>query len=255
MRVEARDCHTIPVSDSDSAWICGLSTFNTLTPDDCVRFLSNGSVSHYTRNDQLFLHGDKVACFYIVKEGWIKLYRDSMDGCEAVLDIVSSGQFFGDLEASLKSENVRFMPYSAQVVSDKATVISLPIHGLKEKLRENGNLAYAMCLALSRQTNGLRSQVEQLTVMNAEQRVVSFLLKLKKEHQNSVHLPYSKTLAANHLGMKPETFSRVLNQLRKYGIIIEGTSIRFDNDDWLQQYAEISNDFSFSPGDAPHFGG
>ena len=49
--------------------------------------------------------------------------------------------------------------------------------------------------------------------------------------------PYDKALAAARLGMKPETFSRALAQLKPYGVTVKGTDIRIENFARLSEYS------------------
>lgn len=57
------------------------------------------------------------------------------------------------------------------------------------------------------------------------QRVGCFILKLcdSKNHNNvELALPYDKMLIASYLGMKRETFSRTLNDLKLIGVTVNG---------------------------------
>ncbi|WP_201341374.1 helix-turn-helix domain-containing protein [Abyssogena phaseoliformis symbiont] len=46
---------------------------------------------------------------------------------------------------------------------------------------------------------------------------------------NTFELPYSKSLTAAYLGMKPESFSRALAELKKDGIILDNKKIKSAN--------------------------
>ena len=48
--------------------------------------------------------------------------------------------------------------------------------------------------------------------------------------------PYDKALAAQRLGMKPETFSRALAQLKPLGVTIKGPEIAIDSFSCLTAY-------------------
>ncbi len=61
-------------------------------------------------------------------------------------------------------------------------------------------------------------EVESLKLQKADQRIGCFILRQcggQVDGSNELTLPYGKSLMANHLGMKGETFSRALNKLRQ----------------------------------------
>ncbi len=203
-----------------------MDLFSGISHSDIAFFVQDSSVLSLSRNDTLFLHDEEATHFYLIIDGWVKLYRDSQEGVEAVLDIVNSGSFLGEISAGKKQRTL----YNAQLVSRSGVVLAIPLQTIQQKIEHNGKLGYRIVTALTEQNNQLRGQIEKLTVMSAEQRVVSYLMKLKKQNKSDLDLPYSKALAATHLGMKPETFSRVLRQLQKYGIRIKGGNVSFAND-------------------------
>lgn len=209
-----------------------MSLFSGIKQPEIVSFLQNGSLFTLSRNDQLLRHNDNATHFYVIIDGWVKLFRDSFDGAEAVLDIVGAGSFFGEITEEEQAKT----QYSAQIVSRSAIVLAIPLSTLRSKIENNGKLGYRILSGLVDQNNQLHEQIEKLSVMNAEQRVVSYLMKLKRHNKDNVDLPYSKSLAAMHLGMKPETFSRVLKQIQKYGISTKGGSVSFQKENAVNEF-------------------
>ncbi|WP_201340299.1 helix-turn-helix domain-containing protein [Isorropodon fossajaponicum symbiont] len=51
-------------------------------------------------------------------------------------------------------------------------------------------------------------------------------------------MPYSKSLTAAYLGMKPESFSRTLAELKKDGIILDNKKIKLANGHELCGYCD-----------------
>ena len=90
--------------------------------------------------------------------------------------------------------------------------------------------------------------MEHLTVMTAPQRIGCFLLKLcrsKGDRNVGILLPYDKTLVAAFLGIKLETFSRSLAQLRELGVSVDGPQVTIENIEKLQKYVCSSCSFDF----------
>lgn len=154
---------------------------------------------------------------YIVQSGWIKLFRDTQDGQEAVLDIVSTFGIFG--ENSLFGNQT--YGWYAEAVED-TDLLSIPVTVLKEAIKTEQSFAINMIVAMSEYRRRQDGEIERFMLQNAPQRVGCFLLKLvpktawsNQEPCPPITLPYSKSLVATRLGMTPETFSRALNALKK----------------------------------------
>ncbi|MBL4803625.1 MAG: Crp/Fnr family transcriptional regulator [Alphaproteobacteria bacterium] len=184
----------------------------------------------------LFLHEDEAASFFLIKSGWVKLFRETLDGSQSVVDILPAGHIFGETAIF---ENDRY-PYSGEVV-EPAEIVSLPLSALKAEIRENNDFAFSMMSAMARYRRQQDRELEHRTIQNAPQRIGCFLLRLADQSKTgpvTIHLPYDKTLVASRLGMQPETFSRALSKLKSQtGITIKGATIEMDS---LNQLVEFS---------------
>jgi len=192
----------------------------------------------------LFIHGDQAERFYFVKSGWIKLFRETLDGTQAVVDILPAKNLFG--ETAIFEDGV--YPYSAEAV-ESAEIISLSLSDLKTEIENNNKLALSMLNSMARYRRQQDKEIEHRSMQNASQRIGCFLLRLTNQRQAGsikIHLPYDKTLVASRLGMQPETFSRALSKLRdKTGIRVKGATIEMDSIDQLVNYscAACSSEF------------
>ncbi len=218
--------------------------FKNLDEDALSRLSSQENVQKHPKDKVLFIHGDAAKRFYFIKTGWIKLFRETLDGTQAVVDILPSGHLFG--ETSLFEGET--YPYSAEVV-EPAEVISLPLSDLKAEIESNSKLALSMLSSMARYRRQQDTEIEHLAIQNASQRIGCFLLRLANQDETgtiTIHLPYDKTLVASRLGMQPETFSRALAKLRdKTGIRVKGATIEMDNLSQLTNYscAACSSEF------------
>lgn len=198
----------------------------------------------HDKNKIIFIHGDQAERFYFIKSGWMKLFRETLDGTQAVIDILPAGHIFG--ETSIFENDI--YPYSAEVV-EASEIVSFSLATLKTEIENNNKLALSMLSSMVRYRRQQDREIEHRSIQNAAQRIGCFLLRLTDQGATgavTIHLPYDKTLVASRLGMQPETFSRALVKLRdKTGIRIKGATIEMDSLDQLVRYscAACSSEF------------
>lgn len=200
------------------------------------KFIAQASPHGYPKGRIIFMQEDEAERFYLLVSGWVKLFRETLDGEEAVIDVVDGGHLLGE---SVIFENDTYH-CGAEVVED-AALVSMPLSLLKEAVETSTVMAKNLFTAMSRAKRLQTKELEHRTIQNAPQRIGCFLLRLipKNTEKNIVlHLPYDKTLMAARLGMKPETFSRALNRLRdETGIRIRGASVEIDDVKMLSDYS------------------
>lgn len=212
------------------------SFFKALERDAHVQTIQKGKI--------LFIHEDPADYFYLVQEGWVKLFRETLDGTQSIVDILPKGHIFG--ETSLFENDL--YPYSAEAV-EPTKLIQIPIGILKTEIENNNKLAMNMLASMARYRRQQDREIEHRTIQNAPQRIGCFLLRLANQDEDgpvTIHLPYDKTLVASRLGMQPETFSRALAKLKDTtGIRIKGATIEMDNLEQLTRYscAACSSEF------------
>ncbi len=201
-------------------------------------------VQMHPKGKLLVLHEDSADRFFIIKGGWVKLFRETLDGTQSIVDVLPKGQMFGETAIF---ENDQY-PYSAEII-EAAEIVSFPLSVLKNEIESNHTLALNMLSAMALYRRQQDREIEHRTIQNASQRIGCFLLRLARQDESgavNIHLPYDKTLVAARLGMQPETFSRALVKLKdKTGIRIKGATIEMDNLDQLTRYscAACSSEF------------
>jgi len=206
-----------------------LPLFANLLDEEMRRFADAAQIKNYKKGNLIYLEGEQANYFYIICEGWIKLYRTTEDGEEMGLAVLTKNSITG--ENALFEEGC--YTSSAQAVED-ALILSIPFPLLKEQLRVDTQLAFNMLTSMVQYRRFHELQQEQYFLYSAPQRIGCFLLGLcpALEQIDGVvlNLPYDKTLIASTLGMKGATFSRALNILRKEtGIHISGTRVTIDS--------------------------
>ncbi|MDG1287699.1 MAG: Crp/Fnr family transcriptional regulator [Rickettsiales bacterium] len=210
--------------------------FKNIAPETVGLFVQQASIRSFSKGQMIFAQGGEASSFYLVMHGWVKLFRETLDGEEAVIDVLTTNHLFG--ETALFEEDTYNL--HAEVV-EEVDVICLPLSLLKNTITKDAQLAMNMLGAMSRFRKQQDMELEHRTVQNAPQRIGCFLLRLCKPDAVTpirLNLPYDKTLLASRLGMKPETFSRALARLRdETGIRIKGATVEIDTIKQLSSYS------------------
>lgn len=199
-------------------------------------YIDQAACKQYAKKHLLFVHDDEAESLYIIERGWVKLFRETLDGDEAIVDILTGGQIFG--ETAIFGDGS--YPYSAEIVDD-AVIYQLPVSVLKNHIMTNSKLALNMLHAASYFRRKQTRELEHMQIQNAPQRIGCFLLQLHKPDKTNpirIHLPYDKMLVAARLGMQPETFSRALLKLQQEtGIRVQGATVEIDDISMLTNYS------------------
>lgn len=186
--------------------------FNALPSDISASLISAAKNIFLNKNDALFLQHDSARWFYFIVSGWVKIYRETQDGEEAVIELLGEGDFVN--ESSFLEDN----HYTSNAAAaEKTHLIRLPIALLEEATKRSHKTALAMLSAFAIKRQRQAQELEGLKLQNAPQRIGCFLLRQcggKLNGTHSVSLPYGKSLIATQLGMKGETFSRALKKLK-----------------------------------------
>ncbi|WP_305907907.1 Crp/Fnr family transcriptional regulator [Methylomarinum sp. Ch1-1] len=199
--------------------------FSILDDDQFIQILSGVQRLELTENEHVFHFGDVARYFYLLDDGQIQLYRLSPMGEEKVIEIIQPGQSF--------AEAVMFFKINSYPVSAKAVLNSqlwrIDMKQFLSLLQESNELCLRMLGGMSKRLHAAIQDIEQLTLQNASMRVIQLLLQAAPEgigNQYSLDLETPKQVLASRLSVRPETFSRILQQLsRKELISVQGKTI------------------------------
>ncbi|MBK8175302.1 MAG: Crp/Fnr family transcriptional regulator [Rhodospirillales bacterium] len=214
------------LSERDTAVMRAAALFRGLGNDALHTLLTGAWVRNLDPGGILFLQGEAADRFFLLLDGWIKLYRLSADGSETIVTIVAPGETFADA-ASFGSGAY---PVCAEAVTP-ARALGLSLVVIRSSIQDNPDIAFAMLGSLSFRLRHLVEQIEQLQMKSAAQRLAAFLLRLCPQGGPqapggcALSLPLPKALIARRLGMRPETFSRAMLSLRKVGVIQQGATV------------------------------
>ena len=214
--------------------VARIAVFRGLKPETIQRVIAPATAVALQERQPLFRQGDPATAFFIVVDGWIKLYRITFSGEETVIHVFTKGGSFAEAVAFTGAR----YPATAEAVSD-ARVVRIPADHVVRCIRENPDIALAMIASTSQHLHHLVQQVEQLKAQSGVQRVAEFLASLCPiDHGSSmIALPYDKVLIAARLGLKPESLSRAFAKLRTVGVEVRASHVAIRDVARLRQLA------------------
>lgn len=183
--------------------------------DDIVSSSRRVSLGHH----QLLYHQDMAAQhFYFVISGRLRLYRLDASGVERTLDSIAPGDCFA--EVMIYAEPARYACYAEALCQGQVLVI--PIRAYQQMLAQRPEYARSALQHYASRAVSRFHELEIMTVQNARDRLVRYLINLLPENcqrGSEVELPLPKCLVASRLAMQPETFSRILAELKSQGLV------------------------------------
>jgi CRP-like cAMP-binding protein len=199
--------------------------------------LAEADLIDFQRGQSLYQHGENASHVMFLNAGWVKLCRETADGEEVILDIQGKGSILGKGLALGETS----LPYHVVAVDDGA-YLSVPVKKMTQAILQSQLLSINLLQAMSRQGHRQTTELEHLAVQKAPQRIGCFLLGLANEDYGPANydLPFDKSLLAGKLGMKPETFSRALSQLRGHGVRVDKKKVHIEDIERLSDYTCMS---------------
>ena len=208
--------------------------FSGFTEEEKDELFKDGRVTSYQRRQTIFRQGDALQNLYIVCSGTVQVFRETPDGREITLDILSTG----DIACTREIFELSSTHLANAIAVNDAVVMTLPKAWLVKTAQKNPMFALNLLSVISRQSRMIEVDAEHQATMSAPQLVACFL-----QHQCAAHgfnprgfeLPVSKSLIASRLGMELETLSRSLPVLKKYGMTVKGKQVVFHDFPSIEQ--------------------
>jgi CRP-like cAMP-binding protein len=202
--------------------ITRIAVFRGLKTETIEHIIAPASATMLQPHKWLTRQGDPATAFFIVIDGWLKLYRSAPSGEETVINMLKKGDSFAE---SVALTGNRYLA-SAEAVTD-ARVARIPADHIVRCIRQNPEIALAMIASTSQRLDGLIQQIEQLKAYSGLQRVADFIASMCAVQQGScvIALPYDKVIIASRLGLTPEYLSRAFARLRSLGVVVNASRV------------------------------
>lgn len=181
----------------------------------------------------LFHQGDHPQFLHIILSGQVCLKAEDRRRRQTVLDVLNAGDI---LDVPMFFLSIPYV-YSA-VTMVPSRVMMLPCLACHRVLQEEPSWANTLMESLCRYLCEFGKQAIELKLSNVDERAASYLLSRADVHSGETNITLSEGhgIAAQLLGMSPESFSRALRRLRSLGVEVRGKHICISDLDRLREY-------------------
>lgn len=197
--------------------------------------LSRGVERRYARGEVICLQSEPAHTLKLITGGWVKLYRVTSSGDEAILATLNRGDSFDEV-AALRGGSSKL---SVEAMTG-CTILHFDLNAICSCAGAEAEVSAAVLGAASDKMDELITQLEGLKVKTGIQRLCEFLLELAGDTPKAaqLELPFDKIILAGKLGMQPESLSRAFKKLKPQGVQSNRRDVRIDNVTALRRFVE-----------------
>lgn len=167
-----------------------------------------------------FLRAAIGACLIAERRPQVNLYR-VVRGMVSFRSVASDGTLVTQSVTDgdwLVGSDLWDQPVKGWASCERPSILlAVPLNAFRDSLKINPVFARVWCDEMLEQLGRLRRRRMRLQLVCAEQRVTHFLKTESPSGCGEVELPYLKLVWAAHLGVAPETLSRLLKKMEAEG--------------------------------------
>lgn len=174
----------------------------------------------YRKKTAVFTEGGEKEAVFFIQSGFVKTFKTDENGHEQIVSFLKKGDMFP--HTGLFNTN----PYPATAETIVPTVLlALPVKPFELFLHEHPGIAVKIMRVMAEKMNELQQKLQALTGQDVQNRGQQFLINLAENYGQErdgvirINLPMTHQDFANTIGTTRETVNRLLNQLKKEGIL------------------------------------
>ncbi len=184
--------------------------------------LIEGLILHrdYPKGSYIITEGEPGEALFIILSGRVKIFKNSPDGREQILNILRGGSVFAEVVLFDSGG----YPASAQALEDTALGM-LRTRDMEVMLEKHPILAIKLLRIMSARLRRAQGLIGDLALQDAYGRLAALLLRAawqqgrKTEEGIEIDLPLTRQELASMVGTTRETVARILSRFQREGVL------------------------------------
>ena len=200
---------------SNIDYVKKLSFFSEIDDEDAEKIANLILERKYKKNKIVFMEGEPAEAVFFVKSGKVKISKNTLDGKEHIIHIMTDGEVFA--EACLFG--ISPYPANAEAIED-SEVFLIKNSDLEKMLESSPKTAIQIIKVMSKRLNLVSSQIENLALRDAYGKTASLIIQLLKDEGKAagdgvvLKVNLSRQDMGNMVGLTRETLTRALTRLK-----------------------------------------
>lgn len=226
-----------PIAPDPSADFRRIPWLTVLDEPGWADLLAAAQLRTYNPGEIIFLEGDLPTTFHLVRSGWVKAVKLSIDGREQILDFVGAGQPVNIVPVFAEQPNPATL-----IALDACELWAVEQSVLLGLLDRYPAMARLLIRALAGRLLHTVSLIEDLSLRSVTARLAKLLLIQTSGEKTTItrHRWATQTEMAARLGTVPDVINRALRSLADEGLIrVERHRITVLDKDGLAAKAEL----------------
>jgi CRP-like cAMP-binding protein len=207
--------------------------FGSLSDEEILKIARMTKHIPYQKGQMLIQEGEKSDTLFIINRGKVKLSKFTVDGKEQILYIMTTGDFFGELNLFNEDEVSNFSVFAIE----NTEICQLTKADIDLIMLENPEISLKLLKSLTKRLAHTENLAQNLATKDPEVRIAHMILEFCQKFGTKlndgilIRLPITREEIASYVGVTRETISRKLSKFEDMGFIsITGTKQIFVKD-------------------------
>ncbi len=162
------------MADKTKLWYLeNFNLFKDLNEENKMELMRITSMKDISKNEPIYFASEPSDAIFFLKTGRVKIVKYTPDGVESIITIINPGEVFGEMAYLDESERTDFA-----VTLEPALICAVNKNDLGEFINKNPSLNIKMTKLIGLKLKSFSERVEDLVFKDANQRVISFLLRM-----------------------------------------------------------------------------
>jgi CRP-like cAMP-binding protein len=200
------------------------SMMSVLSKDEMMTMDKMSAMRNASKNQVIYFPEDASNYIYMLKEGKVKISKQSGDGKEIILAFLHPGEVFGELSITGQEKREEI----AEATED-AVICVVDVKDLQMMMEKNPKFNFNITKLIGFKLKKIQSRFESLIFKSSEERVSSFIKELAEEHgipilgnpeEKLIQLKLTHEDISKLTATSRQTVTSTLNRLEKNNIIM-----------------------------------